>query len=177
MSLEWLLNGLRDGWARITPLVEIVPFEGGGVTRFGRYHRTLGEGWHWKWPVVELVHEVTTCRTTLRLPPQSLTTKDGVEVVAAVMIAYEIKDVQPYITKIFDQNDVLADTAMGAVLDAVESMDYADLIASPPKKRVLDLVRDEVNQFGFKVYKVTFTDLAKMRSIRLIQPHSKDLAN
>ena len=175
--IEWLLNVIKDGWARVTPLVEIVPYEAGVVLRRGAYHRTLAAGWHWKWPVFEMVLEATTCVTTTRLPAQSLTTKDGKGVVAAAIVKYEIKDVKPYLLDIFDQNDVLVDVTMGAIRKAVSSADYLTLMAEPPEKAVLDEVRGEVNKYGFKVHRLTFTDFALVRSIRLIQPHAKDLAN
>jgi hypothetical protein len=66
---------------------------------------------------------------------------------------------------------------MGAIRKAVSAADYGALMAEPPEKAVLDEVRGEVNKYGFKVHRLTFTDFALVKSIRLIQPHAKDLAN
>lgn len=164
-------------WVHLSPGAVIDPYETGGVLRLGKYHRTISNGFHWKWPLVERVIEIVTCMTTLRLPPQTLTTKDGVGVVVTVIIKYEIKDVESYITKIWDQNDVLVDVSMGAVRSTLSAATYDELLKEPPEAKVLEVIRKEVNQFGFKVHKITFTDLGKVRSFRLIQPHGKDLAN
>jgi hypothetical protein len=50
-------------------------------------------------------------------------------------------------------------------------------MADPPTKKILDIVRREVSEYGFKVHRVTFADLAKVRSIRLITPGPVDLDN
>lgn len=167
--LEKLIDLLVGMWARLAPGEIINVYQRAGVLRFGRYHRTLEPGFHWKIPIIEEVIQVETCLTTLRLPPQTLTTKDDVSVVVSAIIKYEIKDIQPYIVGIWDQHDVLADVTMGAIRTAINAVDYSELIAEPPEARVLDAARKEVNQYGFKLHKITFTDLGRIRSMRLIQ--------
>lgn len=164
-------------WANVKPAVVLNPYEGGVVLRLGLWHRTIGPGFHWKWPLFEYVLEATTCVTTTRLPAQTLTTKDGKSVVVAAIIKYEIRDVKPYLLDIFDQNDVLVDVVMGAVRAAIAEVDWAATFTAPPEKSIVEQVRARVNRYGFSVQAITFTDLGVVRSIRLIQPHAKDLAN
>lgn len=172
-----ILDWLDRGWTWIKPFNVIDAFEKGAVLRLGCFNRALEPGLHWKWPLVEQVIEITTCETTMRLAPQTLTTKDGVGVVAAVVVKYEIKNIEPYVTRIFDAKDVLADVTMGAVRKVVTTTEYAALMADPPEKAILATVRGEVNEYGFRVHRVTFVDLAKVRSIRLIQAAPLDLDN
>lgn len=175
--LEKLLELLTSCWDRLSPAEVIDPYENGVVLRLGRYHRTLAPGFHWKWPLVEKVVQVLTCTTTMRLPPQTLTTKDDVGVVVAAIIKFQITKPDVYVTDIWDQHDVLADVTMGAVRIAISRLTYAELVASPPEAQVMELTRKDVNPFGFRVQKITFTDLGKVRSIRLIQPHQGNIAN
>jgi regulator of protease activity HflC (stomatin/prohibitin superfamily) len=177
IMFEKLIEMAIQGWAYIAPFAVIDAGEGGGVLRLGQYHRTLDTGFHWKWPFFERVVEVTTCITTTRLDAQTLTTQDLRGVVAAATIKYEIKNVKPFITEIFDQGDVLIDVTMGEIRKAVTAHNYADLMRSPPEDVILKAVREEVNKFGFKVHRITFTDLAAVRSLRLIQPRPKDMGN
>jgi regulator of protease activity HflC (stomatin/prohibitin superfamily) len=171
---EKLIDLLTACWQRLCPLEIIEAYNRGVVLRFGRYHRTIEPGLHWKWPIVEDVVSVLACITTLPLSPQTLTTRDDVGVVVAAVVKYEISKPEPYVTDIWDQRDVLADVTMGAVRQAVCAALYVDLIAQPPEHRVLELVRKEVNKFGFKVHAVTFTDLGRVRSLRLIQAQRAD---
>lgn len=164
-------------WERMTPLRIISAGQHAGVLRFGCYNRTLSPGIHWRWPFIEEINTQNTCVTTLRLEPQTITTKDGVSVVVAAIVKYQIKDVKPYITKVWDQRDVLADVIMGAIRKAVNGLTYDQLIASPPEQSVLDLGCDEVNKFGFKLWAVTFTDLGRIRSLRLIQHTAQRIDN
>lgn len=174
---EKLIEALVGAWDRLSCAEIIHAYESAGVLRFGRYHRTIGPGWHWKWPIVEHVIDVNTCTTTQRLPPQTLTTMDGHGVVVAAIIRYQIVDIQPYITDIWDQQDVLVDVAMGAIRSAVGRMNWADLLRTPPEDQVVKQVRRSVNQYGFKIGAITFTDIGRVRSIRLIQSHPLNLAN
>lgn len=174
---EKLIDLLISLWGRLCPLEIIEAYNKGGVLRLGRYHRTLEPGLHWKWPIIEDIVSVLACETTQRLPPQTITTKDGVGVVVAAIVRFHIEKIQPYVTDIWDQQDVLVDVSMGAVRLAVSEVDYGVLVSEPPERRVLELVRERVNRYGFKIHAITFTDLGKVRSFRLIQPHGKDLAN
>lgn len=175
--LEKFIEIVEKTWDRLCPVEVIDIYNNGGVLRFGKYHRTLEPGFHLKWPLAEHVVSVLVCETTQRIGPQTLTTKDGVGVVASAIIRYQIEKIEPYITMIWDQADVLVDCSMGAVLQAVSETDYSELIATPPVKRVQDLVRSKVNRYGFKIHAITFTDIGRARTYRLISQSPKDMAN
>jgi len=174
---EQIAAFVASWWDRLAPAEIVDVYAGAGVLRWGKYHRTLEPGFHWKWPVAERAVEVLTCETTQRVPPQSLTTKDGVGIVAASIVRYQIVDVEKYISLIWDQGDVLLDVTAGAVRKATCEMNWLDMLAVPPEDAILKLVRSSVNRYGFKIHAITFTDLAKAHSIRLVQPHGKDLSN
>lgn len=177
MFLEKLIDLFVTFWQQLAPFVVLDPYQGGVILRLGKYHRTIGPGLSWKIPVVESCIDVPTCITTMRLPPQTLTTRDGVGVVAACVVKYAIRDPQPYVTEILDQADVLADVTMGATLTAVAEMTYDDLRVALPERRVLDSLRKQVNRFGFRIESVTFTDFGRVRSFRLVTDHNANLNN
>lgn len=174
---DWIRDILQAVGGHLRFWVVIDAYQNGGVLRFGKYSRTLAAGIHWKIPFVEVVNEQNVSLTTMRLPPQTLTTKDNVGVVAAAMVRYSIKDVEPYICGVTDQADVLIDVSMGAILKAITEATYEQLLAQLPEAKVTTAVRAKVNRYGFKIEEITFTDFAKVRSIRLIQPHAGNLAN
>lgn len=171
---EKLIDLLAGAWDALRPYEIVEAYNRGVVLRFGKYSRTLAPGIHWKWPLAEDVVSVLACITTLPLPPQTLTTRDDVGVVVAAVVKYEIVKPEPYVTDIWDQRDVLSDVTMGAVRQAVSAIDYKDLIEQPPERSVLELVRREVNKYGFKIHAITFTDLGRVRSLRLIQAQRAD---
>lgn len=174
---EKLIDLVVQLWNRISPAQIIKVYETGAVLRFGKYNRTAEPGLCWKWPVVEDVVEVNSVITTLRLPPQSLTTKDGYGVVIEAIVKYQVVNVQAYVTQIWDQHDVLADVTMGSIHRAVKEHSWQELLEQSPEQRVLQFVRNEVNRFGFKIHNITFTSLGRVRSLRLIQQVAKDIDN
>lgn len=176
---EKLIELLAAGWDFVKPFTVVDAYEHHVVLRFGKFSRTLPPGLHPKWPFAERAVEVLTAVSTLRLPPQTLTTKDGKGVVVGAIVKYQIRDPEPYVTSIWDQADVLADVTMGAIAETVESTDSTDLLPSAKITRsMLEQVRKEVNRFGFKIEKITLTDAGFVKTIRLMQPdHVKDLAN
>ncbi len=172
--LEKLIDLLAGAWHRLCPLEIVEAYNRGVVLRFGVYHRTIEPGLHWKWPVLEDVVSVLACITTMPLPPQTLTTKDDKSVVVAAIVKYQIAKPEPYVTDIWDQKDVLSDVAMGAVQQAVSGATWDELVAAPPEEKILKAVRKETLRYGFDVMKVTFTDIGKIRSLRLIQAQRAD---
>lgn len=174
---ERLLDLLIACWERLSPAEIVDAYDGGVVLRFGIFHRKLAPGLHWKWPIVERIITEKTCVTTVRLAPQTLTTKDDVSVVVAAIVKYQITDLEKYVTKIWDQHDVLCDVAMGAIREAIASLAYSELVASPPEDAILKAARGEINQYGFKLHKITFTDLGRVRSFRLISRSPRRLDN
>lgn len=174
LGLDKVFEWIEKGWHSLTPLTICEAYNRGAVLRFGKPHRIMEPGLRWKWPLVEDVNWVITAITTLPLPPQTLTTRDDVGVVAAAIVKYEVSRPELFANIIWDQRDVLADVTMGAIRAAVAGVDYAALIADPPERAILKAVREEVNRYGFKIHAVTFTDLGRVRSLRLIQAQRAD---
>lgn len=170
MFLEKLIDLLISWWKRISPFFVIHVYEHAVVLRFGRYSRSRTPGFYWKYPFIEEVIIVTTVVTTLRLPPQTITTKDNKSVVVAAIVKYSIRDPKPYVCEIWDRTDVLADVALGAIVRETRALLWDELYTNPPEQAVLREVRRQVNQYGFKIDAVTFTDLGRVNSLRLISP-------
>jgi hypothetical protein len=78
---------------------------------------------------------------------------------------------------VWDQQDVLLDVTMGAIGKQVRGRDWESLRDSPPEDEVFKEVRKQGHRYGFDVEAVTFTDLGRVNSLRLIQPHAAQLGN
>lgn len=176
-GLEKLFDWIEKAWDRLIPLVIIVQFQNAVVFRFGIYNRTLKPGLHWKIPIVEEVNQQDVTMSTMRLPPQTLTSKDGKSVVAAIAVKYWIEKIEDYVCKCTDQKDVLIDVAMGTLHDAVKERTWDELCAEPPARAILEQIRKEVNEYGFRIKQVKFIERGNIRSLRLVMPHAANLAN
>lgn len=163
---ERLADFLVVSWEYITPFYIINIYESGVVLRLGKYHRTVGAGLRWKWPLIESVLSTNIAVTTMELRAQTLTTKDNKSIVISSVVKYKITDVKPYLLEIWDSVDVISDTTMGAIKKVVTTTDYADLTGA--EKKVLRRVKGQVSEFGVEVLNVVFADQGAIRSIRLI---------
>lgn len=171
--LEKLIDVVLQGWSIVKPFFIVLAYEDGVVLRFGLYHRSVNSGFHWKWPMIEVEKLATTAITTLELRPQTLTTADGKSIVVSAIVKYQIRDAKPYLLEVWDAVDVLKDVTMGAIKQLVARAQYVQLNDTAVETQVLEQVRKEVNQYGFKVHRVTFVDLGQIKSYRLIteSPH------
>lgn len=166
--LERLIDLLATGWENLTPVVVIHAFEKAVVLRLGKVDRTLEPGWHWKIPFADSVYQVHSAITTMRLPPQTLTTSDDITVGVSAIIKYKVINPVPYTVDLWDQSDALGDVGMGAIRKAVFGVTWADLKKNPPERTVLEELRGQVNKYGFKIETVTFVDLCRVKVYRLV---------
>jgi regulator of protease activity HflC (stomatin/prohibitin superfamily) len=165
---ERIFDFIAGFWNVLRPWVVVNDYEGGVILRFGRYHRELKPGLHWKLPVADAAVTTSTVITTMALRPQTLTTRDDLTVVISAIVKYQISDVRAYLLDIWESADVLNDVTLGAIKEIVASVDYADLQNPSIENDVLAIVQEEAKRFGVHVHKVTFSDLGRIRSIRLI---------
>jgi regulator of protease activity HflC (stomatin/prohibitin superfamily) len=165
---ERILDFLAEFWDVLRPWVVINDFEGAVVLRFGRYLRQLPPGLHWKLPFADTTVTTSTVVTTMALRPQTLTTCDDLTVVISAIVKYRITDVRAYLLDIWDSADVINDLTLGAIKEIVTTINYSDLQKQGIEDRVLTLIQQEAEEYGVHIFKVTFADLGKVRSIRLI---------
>lgn len=166
--LDWIKDLIVHCWDAIVPYVIVYPTEKAVVYRLGRLHRQIGCGPHFKIPLIEKVDSVSCVITTMPLGTQTLTTADGKLVVVSSILRYEIEDVLPYFTEIWDSHDVLKDTALGATEDVIVHTEAKDLLDPRLEKEILQRIRTQVKRYGFKVHRFTFKERGFIRSLRLI---------
>lgn len=165
---EWLKAVIEGLWEHLIPFVVVHVYQNAGIFRFGRYHRTLGVGFHWRWPLVEDIVSESICITTLALEPQTITTKDDKTVVITGIVRYRITDVEPFICEIGNQHDLLRDTSMGAALKQVRQIDLRTLLDDPPENKIASDIRRQVKPYGMEIDAFTFTDIGQIRTLRII---------
>ena len=172
---ERVLDFIATSWNILRPLLVVSDYEGGVVLRFGRYNREITPGLNWKIPLADNAIITSTVTTTMALRPQTLTTKDDLTIVLSAIVKYHISDVRAYLLDIWDSADVINDLTLGAIREIIASVNYKDLRGRLIEEEVLKIIKDEASRFGVDVHKVTFSDLGKVRSLRLITNEPTEL--
>ena len=165
---DWLREIFVALHEHLIPFVVVYEYECAAVFRLGAHHRTLATGFHWRWPLIETVLSEHNTFTTLALEPQTVTTRDNKAVVVSGIIRYRIVDIKPFLCELSNQHDALRDTAMGAVLKQVRSLDFRTLLDEPPESKIASDIRRQVKPYGIEIDLFTFVDAGDMRTIRLI---------
>lgn len=175
---EKILDLLEKLWSLATPIIIMHPWQGVVITRLGRVHR-VKDAFYWlKIPLIEDYVLFEACETTMRLPQQSLTTKDDRQVVLSSIVKYEIRDGAKYVRDVWDAKDVLADVTAGAIEETVREHTYEELMQGAPDSKIVTKVRRGTSKYGFQINAITFPDRSRMRSIRMMLPGViKDLDN
>jgi regulator of protease activity HflC (stomatin/prohibitin superfamily) len=175
--LERVFDFISASWNLLLPLLVVAEYEGGVILRFGRFHRELKPGLHWKLPLADNAIITSTVTTTMALRPQTLTTRDDRAIVVSAIVKYHIADVRAYLLDIWDSADVINDLTLGTIREIVAAVDYADLRGMSLEDEVVGRIRDEAALFGVDIHRVTFSDLGRIRSLRLITNESPSQAS
>lgn len=167
--LDKLIDFLLNIIDQLIPIKIIYEYQSGILFRFGKFKRILNSGLHWKIPWFDDIDVHGIATTTLLLPAQSLTTKDGKSVVIKAQIKYKISDIQTFGVEIYDGHDALSDVTCGVIASCIQSKTWDELMEmiAELNSMITKEAKKEAKLWGIEVKKVTITDYAQMYSLRL----------
>jgi regulator of protease activity HflC (stomatin/prohibitin superfamily) len=163
-----LINLISEIWDRITPYYIVREYEGCVVLRWGKFLKKSEPGFHWKIPFMD---EVSTCHTsteTITVSTQSLTTMDNHNIVVGAVVKCSISDAEKYIIKVKDVSNAISDVAQSKIKGIVMGKTWEECRGDIDKE-ITEQVKKEASKWGIKVEYVTITNLAIIKTIRLIQ--------
>ncbi|NBW33817.1 MAG: SPFH domain-containing protein [Cytophagia bacterium] len=163
-----LIELLAQWWNFLMPAVIIPDYEEAVLLRAGRFKKVLKPGFHVKLPIVDEVVQQHVVVTTLSLSAQSLYTKDKQNVVVKGVVKYRISDVKVFLLEVFDAQDALADMTQSIIKNIIISLPLEACIDPEIDNTLTKKVRVEAKKWGVDIQQVTLTDIAPIRSFRLI---------
>jgi regulator of protease activity HflC (stomatin/prohibitin superfamily) len=152
----------------ILPFVVVEHYNRGVRLRFGKNKGVLEPGFHWKIPFADsiLTHMVKT--TTMGLFPQTVTTKDGQSVVVCAVVKYEVDNVEQLLLEVNDPVDAVSDMTKGIIRDTLITTNWSECNDPEIVRQIRDKAAREASKWGIKIRAVTLTDLAVMKSLRIL---------
>ena len=155
--------------------VVIPPYRAGVRLRLGNFHAVLKNGFHFMIPFgVDDTLEDNVVIETMRVKPQSLTTKDGVSVVLSSVVTFTVEDIKTFLLEVEGRNNVVEDSSYGATADFIMKHSWAELTAFDNLGNELSKeVRKQAKRYGVRIVSVQLADFAKCPSIRLISQDPK----
>jgi regulator of protease activity HflC (stomatin/prohibitin superfamily) len=152
----------------INPVFIIREYQEAVFLRNGKFNKVLKKGIHFKLPFVDEYIQQHTMLTTLTLPAQSLVTLDEQNIVIKSVVKYRIVDVKTFCLELFDNVDAISDISQGIIKGVIMSSEWVKCIDNDIDNLITKKVRSEVKKYGVEIIQVTLTDIAKIRTIRLI---------
>lgn len=172
--LDRLIEILTQVWEKFVPFEIINHYDRGVRLRFGKAVmegdrvKVLEPGLHWKIPFVDDINSHMVKTTTMDLTEQTVTTKDGQSVVVRGVLKYEVQDVATLLLEVDSPAAAVADMSMGILRDAFVEKMWSECNDPDLPKQIAIRIRREAKKWGIEVIALTLTDLALMRSIRLL---------
>ena len=162
-----LIGLIQQFFHELTPLFIIDEWDQAVVLRNGKFRRVVRAGLYFKIPFFDSIWRYTVITQSIDIPPQSVTTADGKNVVVKGIIRFSVVDIKAFLLNITQPADVLTDTTGGMIREIIEDTEWSGLIDID--KKLTSEVGKFVKRWGIKVERVTLTDLQIANSIRIIQ--------
>lgn len=163
-----LIDVITEWWAYFMPAIIIPNYEEAVLLRNGKFIKVLGPGFHVKIPIFDEVISHHVVVTTLSLPAQSLYTKDKQNIVVKGVIKYKISDVKIFLLEVFDAQDALADMTQSIIKNIIITTSIEQCLDLELDNLLTKKVRVEARKWGVEIQQVTLTDIAPIRSYRII---------
>lgn len=169
MNLDQLfrsLSGLFRWW------VTVAPWEQAVRVRLGRHVEVLHAGVHLRIPGVDRVYRQSIRRRFSSIPTQTVTTSDGKAVTLSGALAYCIDDIARLYDTLHNAEDVLQTEAAATVARFVCSHTLAECRPETIERVVTETL--DLRRYGLGGIEFSITDIAAVRTFRLIQGEPKN---
>jgi regulator of protease activity HflC (stomatin/prohibitin superfamily) len=138
----------------------------------------VGPGLCWYWPLVTDFVEYPTARQPINLETQMIETADGLTLGVGGFIVYEVRDLLPLVAQTYSPDETVRDLALTVIHDVI-CRKTRDEVRTAQRSGDLDkeLRREaasELSKYGVRVLKLTLTNLAPGRVLKIFQSTSKD---
>lgn len=162
-----LISLIQQFLNELIPIFIVDQWDEAVVLRYGKFHKVFKPGLYFKIPFLDSVWRCTIITQSIDIPPQSVTTADGHNVVVKGIIRFSVVDIKTFLLTITQPADVLTDTTGGMIREIIEDTEWYNI--TDIDKKLTSEVGKFVKKWGIKVERVTLTDLQIANSIRVIQ--------
>lgn len=133
--------------------------------------RAFGPGIQFHWPARTVLKIHPVARQTLDLRPQTISTADAKPLLIGGLITYRLFDIEKALAHTYDVDTTVKDAALTAIHSVAARMTWDDLKGAEQSgeldKKLRYEARKVLEPYGVKVIKMTVTDLAPTRVIKL----------
>jgi regulator of protease activity HflC (stomatin/prohibitin superfamily) len=147
---------------------DVLPAEERGfIRRLGTHARDMKPGLNWRWPVIESAETVNGQEGVYMLDPQSLRTKDGVDMVVRCSVTFQVVCARKFHLEAWGALNNIRDLVAGEVGEAIRVSTSEDVYEGRAIAKALKSARIKAKRWGLEVVRIRCVDTTRSRSIRL----------
>ena len=147
----------------------ITPDEGGVVIRFGKYIKTLDNGYYWHWPVITEIRTLNIVRQPIDVDLQDMTTRDGKPFSINMSVFYTVENPRKALLDNMDYDENLQEVAGDAMRKAVGNTDLVHINVDKLVETVYDTIDKKSDEYGLAILDVMVPTATRAKPIRIIQ--------
>jgi regulator of protease activity HflC (stomatin/prohibitin superfamily) len=167
-GMNWLQQ-LGELVARFRLWFMVAPWEQAVRVRAGSRVTTFAAGLHFKVPFLDQVFIQNTRLRTLNLPVQTVTTKDGRTLTMSGTVDFAIVDIRKLYGSIHHVETILYNRALAALAREIREAVSTEIDWPTVEWTAAHALQEDCKSWGLKIGEVRMTDIALVRSYRLIQ--------
>jgi len=166
-SFQWL-NDLFKWFGRLFPRWRVVTESQAGVAFKRGKARLVTPGILWWWPAWTEIHVQEVVRQTLRLPPQSLMTREHQDIAVGGIVVYEITDPLTAFVKVHDLDDAIQDMAAASIKSVLRNLSLAEMYEQADKldQQLCAMCQELLRGWGVEIHNIFLADLSHAMVIR-----------
>ena len=164
-----LLQFLAQFWRALVPWYVLDTEQVGFVRRVGIPRRDARPGIHLKWPVIERLEAESTAEYPAVLDPQSLTTKDGVEVVLRATVTCCVFDARRYFLNVSDGRTNVQELVGSELAWLVARRSAKEVLGGRVLSELAQRSCKAARRWGINIESVSFLDAVAAPSARIWQ--------
>ena len=144
-------------------------YESGMLIRLGVRKRIIKPGLNFCWPLfIDDVQIASMLADTEALSPQTLDTNDRFQLMVTPVATWRIDDIEKYLFTRQDADGTMLDHVSTVISFSVSQTDYDDIFTEDFWKDLTVKCRRALQPYGIYIEKVRYTDLAEIKTVRLI---------
>ena len=145
------------------------PDEAAVVIRFGKYIKTLGNGYYLYWPVITELRVVNIKRQLIDVDMQDLLTVEGKSLTLNMSIEYAVQNPRKALLFVMNYDDNIQEIAGDAMRGVVGRTEKVHINMDDLAEEVYGYVDKDCKQYGIKIIRVLIPTVTFAKPIRLIQ--------
>ncbi|MCR6515197.1 MAG: SPFH domain-containing protein [Clostridium chrysemydis] len=139
------------------------------IERFGQYHRTLEPGWHMTIPFADFARKkISTKQQIIDVPPQTVITKDNVNISVDNVIFYKVINSKEAVYNIEDYKAGIVYSATTNIRNLIGNMTLDEVLSGRDRinQELLTIIDEITDAYGIKILSVEIKNIVPPTEIQ-----------